>query len=211
MARPFRLPDGREVDLDYFVNWRPYLWAKPLANAIGFLGDLRGRRLLEIGGFDARISCLFAMLGAEPTMVDCCRLDLAKVEIAKWGVADRVHLVHSQGGFDEIAGQLFDVIFTKSVLWCIPDLAGFLDQVEAHLAPGGKVAFIENHRGGPLLFWLRGHVFHPGGCQWESKYHGIRKDQIPLFHERFADMKVRRPRYVVYEIFGHKKLVAGPG
>ena len=46
MKHRWPLPDGREVDLDYFVNWRPYLWRDPIARALRFLGNLRGAALI---------------------------------------------------------------------------------------------------------------------------------------------------------------------
>jgi hypothetical protein len=41
---------GRKLDLEYFVEWRPYLWLTPVIHALEFLGDLRNKRVLEIGG-----------------------------------------------------------------------------------------------------------------------------------------------------------------
>ena len=70
MTRMWPLPDGRTVDLTYFVNWRPYLWLQPTTNALRFLGNLQGKTVLEIGGGDARMSCLFALLGVKFTMIE---------------------------------------------------------------------------------------------------------------------------------------------
>jgi hypothetical protein len=41
MSRTITLKDGRRLDLDYFVEWRPWLWRRPVLNALAFLGDLR--------------------------------------------------------------------------------------------------------------------------------------------------------------------------
>lgn len=206
MRRMWTLPDGRQVDLTYFVNWRPWLWAPSVAHAMEFLGDLRGKRLLEVGGKDARMSSLLAMAGAEVTMLDIHLPACAHEEVAKWNVAGRVRLIETDGGFGCIAGETFDAVFTKSFLWCLEDLSGMLDQIDEHLAAGAKVAFVENYRGGTFLFWLR-HVFvHGGMCPYtEATFRNIRPEQIRLFHERFADVTVRRSRYFVYEVFGHKR------
>jgi len=204
MKHRWPLPDGREVDLDYFVNWRPYLWRDPIARALRFLGNLRGKRILEIGGNDGRMTSLFALLGADVAMLDTVDLGPSVAEVAQWGVGDRVRLIRTDGGFNEVRGETFDAVFTKSVLWGVERLAEFLDQIEAHLADGGKVAFVENVRGGRLEFWLRRNIIHRGRFDWEDHYYGITPSQIDLFRERFADLNVRRHRHFVYEIFGRK-------
>lgn len=199
------LPDGRSVDLDYFVEWRPWLWRRPVADAMGFLGDLPGKRVLEIGGRSGRMTSLLALRGAHVTMVELGDTERAAAETSRWGVRDRVRLIRSNGGFAEVAGETFDVIFTKSVLWCIEPLAEFLDQTEALLADGGKVAFVENVRGGDVLFWLRCKLVWRGRMNYQQQYHGITREQVHLFRDRFGDLTARRRMGLVYVILGHKK------
>jgi predicted TPR repeat methyltransferase len=171
-------------------------------DALAFLGDLSGKRVLEIGGKDGRMSSLLAMMGARVTMVDMCNLDGARAEVEKWSVADRVKLVRTRGGFEEIGDEKCDAVFTKSILVFIQDLAPFLDQIDAHLKEGGKVAFLENYRGGKTLEWLKQRL---GGTADFRHYYGITTAQVPLFRERFANLTARRPHYLVWELFGYKK------
>ncbi|KKN11637.1 hypothetical protein LCGC14_1024440, partial [marine sediment metagenome] len=133
---------------------------------------------------------------------DCQHAD---TEAAKWQVGDRVRNISADGGLEAIAGETFDAIFTKSVLWCIPDLADFLDQLEVHLAEDGKVAFVENCLGGPCLRWLRRNIVRRKNFAYEQSYFGIRPDQFRLFHDRFAEVQIRRHLVVVYTIFGRKR------
>ena len=93
---------------------RTYLWSRPVADALRSLGELRGRRVLEIGGCTGHMTSLFAMLGAEVTMLDMVDTSQAEAECEKWGVTDRVRLLRTDGGFDVIAGEQFDVAFTKT-------------------------------------------------------------------------------------------------
>jgi len=127
----------------------------------------------------------------------------APAEVEQWGVADRVRMISTSGGFEEVRGERFDVLFTKSVLWSIEDLGGFLDELVPLLALRGKVAFLENYRGGRLLFSLRRNIVNRSAFGWEKHYHGIRPDQRRLFRERFTDVRVRRYVFLVYGIFGH--------
>ena len=207
MAHRMTLPDGREVDLDYFVEWRPWLWRRPVIDALRFLGDLRGKRVLEVGGRGARMASLFALSGAQVTMLERNMPTEAPAEVEKWGVADRVRMIPTSGGFEAVQGERFDVLFAKSVLWSIEDLGGFLDGLVPLLAPGGKVAFVENYRGGQFLFWLRRH-FRRGGCGYAHRYVGVRKDQIPLFRERFQAIRATRYRFLVWRILGRSTQTA---
>ena len=55
-----------------------------------------------------------------------------------------------------------------------------------------------------MLLALR-QVVHLGKFNYAHQYHGIRRDQLPLFRERFADVMVRRHLYFVYTILGKKR------
>ena len=66
------------------------------------------------------------------------------------------------------------------------------------------MAFVENYRGGRVLFWVRRNLIHRSRFGWESHYVGIRPDQIPLFEERFASLRVQRHRFLVYAMCGQK-------
>lgn len=202
MAHPIRLPDGREVDLDHFVEWRPWLWRRPVKEALAFLAPLEGKRILEVGGRRAKMACLFALHGAEVTMLERHLPPEAQAEVARWDIADRVRLVETDGTFDAVAGERFDAVFTKSVLWSIEDLGPFLDALLAHLKSDSRAAFVENYRGGGALMWLRNHVLNRQARLWSHSYHGIRKNQLPLFRDRLEDVRIRRWRCFVYTIFG---------
>lgn len=197
---PIQLPDGKTVDLDYFVEWRAWLWRPAVRAALDYLGDLRGRTVLEVGGRHGRMSCLMAMLGAKVTMLDRDKRSTARDEVRKWGLGDRIELHQTDGTFAVIEGRQFDVIFTKSVLWSVAELDGLLAALARHLAPGGRVAFVENYRGGMTLDLLR--RLRPGGCRHMRHYHGIRSDQLVVFRHHFEDVTIRRHRLLAYSILG---------
>ena len=210
MNKKITLADGRTTDIDYFVEWRPFLWRRPLLDSLRFLGDLTGKRVLEIGGRSGRITSLFAMLGANVTMLQRGEVKTATIEVEKQGVSDHVRLFETNGGFRTVASEKFDVIFTKSVLWCVEHLDGFLSDLDAHLADDGKVAFLENVKGGNFIQWLR-RMIRRGDFEYEQAYFGITPRQLPLFKKHFSNLKVVRRRHFVYEIFGHKKTASVGG
>lgn len=59
---PTHNPSSPE-DLGYFTEWRQWLWRRPIEISLDFLGDLEGKKVLEIGGRSGRMSCLFARRG----------------------------------------------------------------------------------------------------------------------------------------------------
>lgn len=196
---------GTALDLSYFVQWRPWLWEEPVRRAMNFLSPLSGRRVLEVGGYCGRMSCFMAVQGAQVTMIDRTISESAQEEVRKWNVSDRVRLIQTGGGMEALSGQTFDAIFTKSVLWSIEHLGDFLKQLDRHLAPGGRVAFVENYRGNSLLMWLRSHVIHRGNFNRENRYFGICPSQFDLFRDIFQDVQIRRHRFLVYSITGRKR------
>ena len=205
MATQWKAPDGGALDLDYFVDWRPWLWREPVHRAMTFLSPLSGRRILEIGGCAGKMTCFMALQGAQVTMIDKAESKSAPEEVRKWNVGDRVRLIRTDGGLEALAGQTFDAIFTKSVLWSVEHLEDFLRQLNRLLAPGGQVAFVENYRGGPMLMWLRSQVIHRKQFGRENWYFGIRPDQLAIFRDIFQDVEVRRHRFLVYSITGRKR------
>ena len=198
-------PDPIPENIDYFVEWRPWLWRRPVIDALRFLGGLRGKRVLEIGGRSGRMTSLLALQGAHVTMLERSGTDKAAAEVARWNVRDRVRLVKTDGGLEALGNETFDVIFTKSVLWSVEHLEPFLEELDSHLVPGGKAAFLENYRGGPFWMCLRRTFIHRGRFGYERHYFGITPVQLDLFRQRFDGVRVHRRLWMVYEIFGHKR------
>jgi len=205
VSRHVILPDGRKLDFDYFIHWRPYLWRIPIAHVLDFLGDLKGRSVLHIGDFPGRLTSLLAMLGANVTMADITPFDDAKQELAKWGVMDRVRLVQTSGGLSELGTERYEVVLTKSVLWAVPNLDWFLDEIDGHLGDGGKVAFVENTYGSPVAKWLRSHFRSKRFRDRESRRFGVKNGHLPLFRQKFSDVTIKTHWWMVYEILGRKR------
>lgn len=138
-------------------------------------------------------------------MTEIINLTAARSEAAKWGVTDRIRFIQTDGNFSKISDEKFDIIFTKSVLWSIKNLADFLDQIESMLAKGGKVAFVENVRGGNFLLWLRRYFVWRGRLDYGHEYYGITRAQIRLFEGKFDEVRATRHLGLVYTITGRKR------
>lgn len=211
MGKTIPLPDGRRVDVDAFIEWRPWLWREPVVDALGDLRSLIGKRVLDLGCRYGRMTTLFALCGADAVGVDPYAKGLTRAaEIARqWNVEDRTRFIAYDGNLAALGEGPFDLIFTKSVLWSIPNLAEMLEQIDAALAPDGRIAFVENVRGGSAVMWLRRNVIHRGRGAYLDHYHGITRQQTPLFERRFDDVRVRRRRCMIFTITGRKRTPHG--
>jgi SAM-dependent methyltransferase len=187
MSRSLRAADGTPLDLDYFIEWRAGLWRRPLLWALGDLDRLQGARVLDYGCRYGKISCLFALLGAEVVGVDVdgAAIDRARHEAQKWNVSSGVTFLHYGGDAAELQPRRFDLIFTKSVLYWVQDLAPLLDRFRDLLADDGRVAFVENWRGSDLMMALRRRLLHRRWMRGTADFPGIRRAQLPLLAERF--------------------------
>lgn len=207
MAHLITTPDGRELDLDYFIEWRPSLWRPAALWALGDLNALAGRRVLEYGCRYGRMSCLFGLYGAQVVGVDvdAAAIEKAKLEAEKWDVAGRVQFPHYDGDIASLEPRKFDLIFTKSVLYWVQDLGALLNKFDALLADGGRIAFVENWRGSDLLMAFRRHVLHRRWMRNHKDFPGIRASQLPLLDARFGDFAYRRFWPIVIALKGNKK------
>jgi SAM-dependent methyltransferase len=167
-------PDGRSLSLEYFSDWGGPSVVGLTKSAIEIVGSgLTGLRVLEVGYGHGRMSCLFALLGAQVFAVDThevARPD-ALAEAKRWGVSERIQFSVYSGDAGDIREEPFDVVFTKSVLLLIPELERFLRGLSTKLRPGGQVAFVENGFHGPLsilgrrlIHWWRNNQddYYPG-------------------------------------------------
>ena len=59
-----------EVELDEFIEWGGSAWRGLVAQAVQQMGDLHGKRVLEIGTRSGRMATYFALAGAEVVGVD---------------------------------------------------------------------------------------------------------------------------------------------
>jgi len=170
-----------------------------------FLGDVRGKKILECGCGDGHIATLFARSGAQVIAFD---LSGASLEVAK----QRAHLNGVQRDvLLQLAGaetlpyrsESFDIVFGRAILHHL-ELSLAIPEIRRVLKPGGKAAFLEPLGMNPLLELVRDHVWYP-----HKKGHGV--DQ-PLTYEdirrvgegyRYATFREFRLLSMVERAFGY--------
>lgn len=129
---------------------------------VEFLGDLQGKRVLEMGCGLGSLSLLLAKSGAKLTAFDISAgsIEVAKERAAAAGVADRIQFDVCPAEQLPYEDGSFDIVFGKAVLH-------HLDAPTAHphlfrlLRPGGKAAFSEPMGMNPVLNFVREYVHYP--------------------------------------------------
>ena len=183
-----------QLDLDYFLEWRPRLWRRPFLFATGGdtgLQDLAGMRVLDFGCRYGRMCCLFGIFGASVIGVDIDAeaVERARAEVKKHHLEHRVTILHTHGDVRHLKKSSFDIVFTKSVLYYRKNLDEILGQLHAVLRPKGRVIFIENYLGSRFEAKIRRHLFHRQWMNSVDDYVGIRKAQLPIFNKWFENLQ----------------------
>jgi SAM-dependent methyltransferase len=116
------------------------------------LGDLREKRLLEIGCGDGEATLRFAKAGAVVTAIDISRgmLELTRKKVDQAGVGMRVTTIQMGGEVLDFPEGSFDLVYGHSILHHLNlDIAS--QRVARLLKSGGVGAFLEPLNYNPVL------------------------------------------------------------
>jgi 2-polyprenyl-3-methyl-5-hydroxy-6-metoxy-1,4-benzoquinol methylase len=126
------------ANLGYFTEWGGRPWENLVRYALQDVGDLHGKRVLEIGPRFGKMSICFALLGAQVVGIetDAAALKRAEQEVKQWNVQANISFFHYDGNIDhccDLNGSVFDVLFTKSVLVTLrSNLSEFLHRAKEY-------------------------------------------------------------------------------
>jgi 2-polyprenyl-3-methyl-5-hydroxy-6-metoxy-1,4-benzoquinol methylase len=140
-----------------------------------FLGDLRGKRVIEYGCGLGKLTVLLARSGAHVSAFDLSEasIDVARRRAQMTGVEERITFQIAPGEDLPYADASFDIAFGKAVLHHLDPQAGARELARI-LVPGGRAAFSEPLGTNPVVQFVRDHVPYPHK------------------HERGADIPLRR-------------------
>lgn len=125
-------------------------------HAFRVLGDVRGRRVLDLGCGYGETSAYLALQGARVDAVDISprMLEVARRLAARFGVAELIAFHVAPGEQLPFLDESFDAVFGHDVLHHLDlDRAGH--EVRRVLVPGGRAVFVEPLGHNPLLNLFR--------------------------------------------------------
>jgi ubiquinone/menaquinone biosynthesis C-methylase UbiE len=127
-----------------------------------YLGDLKGKRVLEFGCGLGEISALLAKSGAEVTTFDLSGNSVftARRRAVLNGVEEDIALVVAAGEALPFTDECFDVLFGKAILHHLDVNLGS-EQLYRVLKAGGKAVFVEPMGMNPVLNFVREYVPYP--------------------------------------------------
>ncbi len=120
-------------------------WA-PTEAELGLLGEVRGRRILELGCGGGQCSITFARQGAEAVGIDLSDEQLAFAR--RLAAAEGVAVSFVQGDASDLGrwdDGAFDIVFSSYALHYVPDVERCLREVSRVLVPGGRLVFSLDH------------------------------------------------------------------
>jgi SAM-dependent methyltransferase len=153
----FRLDPGRLVfaDDDYLDH---ETWLRP---ALGLLGELRGRAVLDYGCGHGMAAVVLARRGARVTAFDLSPGYLSEAAARARANGVYVDLACADGERLPFADGTFDAVWGNAVLHHLDlDRAG--RELCRVLRPGGLAVFCEPWGENPLLRWARRRLRYPG-------------------------------------------------
>jgi SAM-dependent methyltransferase len=158
LEREFHDEWARTIDLESLDPDRSYgCPTKPeVTYAVNSMGDVRGKRLLDLGAGSGESSVFFAKRGAEVLATDVSPAMCAVVrELARnHGCVHRINVSVVAGEFLPFREACVDLVFGEDVLHHL-DLDLALPEIRRVLKEGGKAVFIEPLGHNPFLNLFR--------------------------------------------------------
>lgn len=160
--------------------------APVLAAALSHFGDVRGKRLLDLGCGRGEISVFFASKGANVISIDTSPTAVSNLKtFSERHKIDNIHPevvsameIASMGPFDFVVGSM--------ILHHIEPFPVFAGVLQKSLRSGGKAFFYENNAYSDLLIWFRTHVV---GRLWVPKTSD--DEEFPLLPSEIDELRKR--------------------
>lgn len=135
---------------DECIHYGP--WSPP-ESELRLLGDLRKRRVLELGCGGGECSVAFAAAGAQVTALDLSTVQLTAARRLAGQKSVRVDFVHgSAEDLHIFSAHRFDLLFANHVLPYVADLPRAFAEFARVLTPGGSLVFSLDHPVRNLFF-----------------------------------------------------------
>lgn len=154
------------------------------------MGDLNGKRVLEIGAGIGINAIIMARSGAEVFVMDIAeeRLKVLKKIVSDHSLDDKIHVIQMQAENLAFPDEYFDVVYTKSVL-IHTDLKIASHEIKRVLKDDGIGVFIEPFADNPFVNFYR-KTFAPKYWQEITKY--FNEERVLILTSPFSNIEIRK-------------------
>jgi len=171
-------------------------------HALGLLGDMRGKHLLDCGCGKGHTSVMLAKHGAKVDAFDISEPDLAIA--ARLAMANGVDVKISTLVFEELSypDASFDLAFGACVLHHV-DIPRAMQELQRVMKPGGRAVFVENSARNPILMWARKKIVGRMGIPryGDDHEHPLRLSDFEKMREHFdGTVQVHHPEFVFFRL-----------
>lgn len=179
---------------------------------LALLGDVRGKRLLDVGCGTGLWSVLLAERGAEVWAVDISPGSIAvtRRRASLCDVSERVHSSVMSALELDFADGFFDLVHGQDIIHHL-DAAAFGKEVARVLKPGGRAVFSENCANNSLLMFARNNLCGRWGIpRWSSDdEYPLTKERLNQFGQFFESVHVEYPEFLFFhyldaKVFGYR-------
>ncbi|MBI3411307.1 MAG: class I SAM-dependent methyltransferase [Planctomycetes bacterium] len=172
----------RFADADYLKH---ETWIEP---ALAQLGDVRGRRVLDLGCGHGMASVVLARRGASVVGLDLSTGYLKEARRRAKANGVGVEFVHANAEELPFRDASFAGVWGNAILHHL-DLTKAARELRRVLVPGGKVVFCEPWGENPLLAWARRYCPYPGKRRTPDEL-PLRAGHVRTLRRFFPEIKV---------------------